>query len=487
MTTVNLDEPVAPAPSLNPAGSRAIWTVVIAALASFMAGLDNLVVVTALPTIRIRLGGSLQALEWTVNAYTLSFAVLMIMAAALGDRFGRRKVFVVGLLIFTAASAAAASAPGIGELVAARAFQGAGAAAIMPLSLTLLTAAVPAQKRGAALGIYGAVSGLSVAAGPLVGGLIVQHLSWQWIFWVNVPVGLVVAPLALRGLTESRGPRGRLDLVGTLLVSLGLLGLLVGLIGANAKGWTSPAVYGPISVGLVLLAVFVWWEGRAKAPMLPLRMFRGRDGRGFAAVNAGGLLMSLGMYGVIFLTTQFFQTFQGYTPMQAGIRMLAWTAAPAVAAPIGGIVSDRVGAKRVVVTGLAAMFAALVYWALIIDPKASYVAQLPALVLNGAGMGLFYAPLMNLTMETVQVERQGIAAGVSAATRELGAALGVAVLAAVFSGFGGYGSPRQFVDGLEPAMWTGAAALAAATVAMLLIPARRDDADVHEPRATAQN
>ncbi|MFC8198228.1 DHA2 family efflux MFS transporter permease subunit [Streptomyces sp. NPDC057298] len=437
----------------------------ITGLTAFMAGLDNLVVVTALPTIREKLGGSLEQLEWTVNAYTLAFAVLMMFGAALGDRFGRRRMFIAGLLLFTAASAAAAMAPGIGELIAARAVQGAGAAIVMPLSLTLLTHAVPAAKRGAALGIYGALNGLAVAGGPLVGGVVVEHVSWQWIFWINVPVGLLLAPIAYRGLAESRGPNNRLDLPGTFLVSLGILGLVFGLVRANGHGgWGDPQVVGSLVAGAALVAAFVLWERRTSAPMLPMGMFRNRA---FSAVNAGGLLMSVGMFGVVFLITQFMQTIQHLSPTEAGVRMLAWTAMPLLVAPFAGILSDRIGGRPVVAFGLALLAAGFAYWALVMSPDVSYAQQLPGYLLGGVGIACFFAPLLNLTMSSVEVSEQGIASGATSATRELGAALGVAALASVFTHNGGYASGQDFIDGFVPALWVGAAAVALAAIVML--------------------
>ncbi|WP_086664378.1 DHA2 family efflux MFS transporter permease subunit [Lentzea kentuckyensis] len=441
--------------------------VAITGLAAFMAGLDNLVIVTALPTISVELGGALNDLEWTVNAYTLSFAVLMMLAAATGDRFGRRKVFVAGLLIFTVASAAAALAPGIGWLIAARAVQGVGAAVIMPLSLTLLTAAVPERKRGAALGIYAAVSGVSAAAGPLVGGLVVQELSWHWIFWLNVPVGLLLAPTAWWGLADSRGPNARLDVTGTVLVSLGMFGLVFGIVSGHVDGWSSPVTLTVLAGGVLGLILFVWWEKRTEEPMLPLALFRNRA---FSGINVASLLMGVGVFGAIFLLTQFLQTVQGYDPMQAGVRMLAWTAAPMLAAPVSGMLADRFGGRPVVLVGLVLQTLALGYYAVVITPTVSYLVQLPAFVLAGIGMGLFYAPIMHVLMGSVREHEQGIASGANAATRQLGATIGVALLAAVFSGWGGLESPQRFVDGLEPALWVGAGALALAVVAMALVP-----------------
>ncbi|MER5732879.1 DHA2 family efflux MFS transporter permease subunit [Streptomyces sp. NPDC002138] len=463
MSTVN------PPASAGGAKGVVFWAILTTSLASFMAGLDNLVIITALPTIREKLGGSLTDLEWTVNAYTLSFAVLMMFGAALGDRFGRRRLFVLGLLLFTGASAAAALAPGINELIAFRAVQGAGAAIIMPLSVTLLTAAVPAEKRGTALGIWGAVNGLSIAAGPLVGGAIVEHLSWQWIFWLNVPIGLALAPISWRKLKESKVAHSRLDAVGTILASIGLFGIVLGLIKGHGDGWTSPVVLASLIGGVAVMGVFVVWENKTEHPMVPMRLFKIRA---FTAINLAGTLMSVGMFGAIFLMTQFLQSIQGYSAMEAGVRLLAWTAMPMVVAPIGGMVSDKIGGKPVVTLGLAMMTGGMVYWAFILEPDVSYVAQLPSLMICGAGMALFYAPLMNLTMGSVKEEEQGIASGVTAATREVGAALGVALLASIFSANGGYASPQNFVDGLVPAMWVGAIGVALATLSMLIAPGK---------------
>src|SRR5690348_18040015 len=282
---------------------RILWTFVVTSVALFMGSLDNLVVTTALPSIRDHLHASLEGLQWTVNAYTLTFAVLLLTGATLGDRFGRRRVFVIGLGVFTAGSAAAALAPGIGWLIAARAFQGVGAAILIPLTLTLLSAAVPPARRGLALGAWGAVGGLAIAIGPLVGGAVVEGASWQWIFWLNVPIGLVLLPFAWTRLSESYGPATRLDLPGLGLASAGLLGIVWGLVRGNSVGWSSPEILGSLVAGVIVLALFVLWELRAPAPMLPMRFFRNRT---FALTNVSSLFMFFGMFGSIFLLIQFF-------------------------------------------------------------------------------------------------------------------------------------------------------------------------------------
>ncbi len=457
---------VAP-PGTNGTALRAL---VITSVAGFMAALDNLVVTTALPSIRADLGGRLEDLEWTVSAYTLTFAVLVLFGSALGDRFGRRLMFVTGLGIFTAASAGAALASGMGELIAARAAQGVGAAILTPLTLTLLSAAVPPARRGAALGVWGAASGIAVATGPLIGGTLTEQLSWQWIFWVNVPIGLVLIPLAWLGLQESYGPSPRLDLPGTLVASGGLFGVVFALVRGNADGWTSGPVLAGFAAAAVLLPAFVAVELRVANPMLPMRLFRSRA---FSLINVASLLMLLGMFGSIFLLSQYLQTVGGYSPMQAGVRMLPWTALPMVVGPIAGIVSDRVGGAPVVAVGMAFNAVGLVLWALAVQPDVSYASLLPAMVVCGAGMGMFFAPSANLVMSTVTPKEQGVASGANNAIRELGGAIGVAALAAVFSAQGGYGSAQLFVDGLRPALWAGAGAVAVAAVLAFFMPRRK--------------
>ncbi|MFD5297012.1 MFS transporter [Streptomyces mutabilis] len=456
------------------------WALVITSVAGFMAALDNLVVTTALPSIREDLGGALHDLEWTVSAYTLTFAVLLMFGAALGDRFGRRKLLLVGIAVFTAASAAAAMAPGLDSLIAARAVQGVGAAIMMPLTLTLLTAAVPAERRGMAYGIWGAVNGLAVASGPLVGGSLTEHISWQWIFWLNVPLGLALLPLARLRLAESHGTGAPLDVPGTLLASGGLFGIVYGLVRGPVDGWTGPVVLTSLFAGAALLVGFVLYSTRAKNPMLPMRLFRSRA---FAGVNAASLLMFLGMFGSIFLLAQYMQGVLGYTPTEAGLRMLPWTGMPMLVAPIAGILSDRIGGRPVVAAGLFLQAAGLGYLASVVTADASYAVQLPGLIVSGIGMALFFAPASALVMSSVVAEEQGIASGANNALREVGGALGIAVMSSVFAARGSYDSAQSFVDGLRPAVAAGAVVVVLAGVAALLIPARRHDA--HTPTGHA--
>jgi len=447
-----------------------IWTFAITSVALFMTTLDNLVVTTALPVIRNDLNASLSGLEWTVNAYTLTFAVLLLPGAALGDRFGRRRMFVLGLGIFTLASAAAALAPNIEFLIAARALQGLGGAIVTPLTLTILSAAVSAERRGLVLGAWGGISGLAVAIGPLVGGAVVEGISWQWIFWLNVPIGLVLIPLAALRLRESRGPNDKLDLPGLGLASVGLLGIVWGLVRANQVGWTSPETILTIGGGAVVLALFVLWELRAPEPMLPLRFFRNRT---FAAANAASWLMFFGMFGSIFLLAQFFQVIQGYSPLQAGLRILPWTAMPIFVAPIAGALSDRIGGGRIMAVGLSLQAAGLAWIATVSTPTVPYGELVIPFILSGVGMALYFAPVANVVLSAVRPEEEGQASGSLNAIRELGGVFGVAVLAAIFAHYGGYSTPDSFSNGMNAAVYVGAALVAVGALASFLIPRRR--------------
>jgi EmrB/QacA subfamily drug resistance transporter len=456
---------------------RTLWTFLVTSFALVIVTLDNLVVTTALPVIRKDLNAGIEGLEWTVNAYTLTFAVLLLTGAALGDRFGRRRLLAIGLGIFTAASAAAALAPSIEALVAARALQGVGGAIITPLTLTILSASVPAEKRGVALGAWGGIGGLAVALGPLVGGAVVSGLSWQWIFWINVPLGLVLIPLALRRLEETHGPSGKLDLPGLALASAGLLGIVWGLVRGNGQGWASAEIVSAISAGAALVAAFVLWELRAETPMLPMRFFRNRA---FAAANFASLLMFFGMFGSIFLLAQFFQTVQGYSPFGSGLRILPWTAMPIFVAPIAGALSGRIGGRPLMALGLVLQGTGLGWMALIGTPTTPYADFVAPFVISGMGMALFFAPVANVVLSAVRPEEEGQASGANNAIRELGGVFGVAVLASIFSHYGGYGSGRAFVDGLNPAIWVGAVVVAVGALAALVIPRKRRPQEARE-------
>jgi len=469
--------------SPRPVRHGAAWAVVITSLALFMATLDNLVVTTALPVIRVHLHAGLAGLEWTVNAYTLTFAVLLLTGAALGDRFGRRRMFLVGLVVFTTASAAAALSPTVGWLVTARAVQGAGGALIMPLSLTLLSAAVRPERRNQALGVWGAIGGVAVAAGPLVGGAVTSGWSWQSIFWINVPVGVVLVVLARWRLVESLGPRQPLDLGGVVFATTGLLGIVLGLVRANSHGWTSVGVLSSFTVGAVGLAAFVAWERRSAHPMLPLRLFRSRS---FTAVNVMALLMSFGMFGSIFFLSQFLQVVQHYSPLAAGLRVLPWTGMPMLVAPLAAALAQRFGGRPVLASGLALQAIGLAWLALEATPTLSYSRLWLPFVVAGVGMALFFVPLASVVLSSVRPEQEGVASGTNSAFREVGGVLGIAVLGAVFSARGGYESGPAYVSGLVPAVWVGAVVVGAGALLALALPRRLAALAAKAPRDTAE-
>ncbi|HEX7492215.1 MAG TPA: DHA2 family efflux MFS transporter permease subunit [Candidatus Limnocylindrales bacterium] len=445
-----------------------LWTFAIVATALFMVSLDNLVVTMALPVIRRDLGASLSDLEWTVNAYTLTFAALLLMGAALGDRFGRRRMFTVGVAVFTLGSAGAALAPTSSWLIAARALQGLGGAMSMPLTLTILSGAISAEKRPLALGAWGGIGGLAVAVGPVVGGAITQGVSWHWIFWVNVPIGIVTVILAQLRLPESHGPDRSLDLPGVALASVGLVGIVWGVTHGNSLGWTDGQIVGAIGAGFAFIGAFLAWETRTAHPMLPLKLFSRR-----ASVVANGVsfLMAFGMFGSIFLLSQFFQLVQGLNPLDSGIRILPWTFTPVLVAPIAGWASGRIGARPILVAGMLLMATGLAWIAALTSVTVSYPSLVPALVISGAGMGLFFAPIANVVLSAVPHEDEGKASGANNTIRELGGVFGIAVLGAIFSATGSYATPQTYTAGLVPGLWAGAAAVAIAAVVAMALPA----------------
>ncbi len=442
-------------------------TLIIVSLALFMVVLDNLVVTVALPSIRHAFGAGVQSLEWTVNAYTLSYAVLLLTGAALGDRFGRRRIFIVGMAIFTAASAAAALAPNTGLLIAARAIQGSGAAIATPLTLTLLAEAFPLERRGLALGVWSAIGGVAVALGPLVGGAVITTLNWHWIFWINVPVGLVVIPFAARSLSESHGPYGSLDIPGLLLGSGGLLGLVYGLVESQTAGFGAATVLASITAGIALLGAFVIWELRAENPMLPMHFFGNRS---FLVTNAASLAMYFGMFGSIFFLTQDLQIVLGNTPLNAGLKLLAWTGTTMVVAPLAGVFSSRFGARPFIAAGLASQALALTLLAATASTHTPYTTLLAPFILAGAGMGMFFAPAANAVLAAVHPNQAGQASGATNTIREVGGVFGVAVLASIFASHGSYTSGHAFISGLVPALWVGVAVLGGFAALVALVP-----------------
>jgi EmrB/QacA subfamily drug resistance transporter len=414
-----------------------------------MVVLDNLVVNVALPSIHRELGASIQALEWTVNAYVLAYAVLLLTGAALGDRFGRKRWFMTGIALFTVSSAAAALSPTIGLLIAARAAQGVGAAIATPLTLTLLAEAFPPQQRGLALGVWSGISGIAVALGPLVGGAVVQLSSWHWIFWLNVPIGAAALALSRARLAESHGSPARLDLPALVLLTGGASALVWGLVRASADGWGAAGTVGGLGGGALLIAGFVAWEKRAAAPMLPLRLFGARD---FAAANATALLMMGSLSAAVFLIAQYCQLVLGYSPLVTGLRILPWTATPLLIAPVAGRVSDRIGRRPILSAGMGLQAAGLGWFAMIAGTAPRYQALVAPLLVAGIGISMALPTVATAAMSAVRPDQLGKASGANSTLQRLGGVFGVAVATTVFTAGGRLGTAAQFTAGFRPAL-----------------------------------
>ena len=453
--------------------STRAWVLVLASVASFMAALDTLVVSTALTTIRLDLGASIDELEWTVNAYNLSFAVLLMPAAGLGDRFGRRRMFAAGVALFSAASAACALAPDIGTLIAARAVQGVGAALITTLALALISAAFPPDRRGSALGVFYALTGLAVASGPLIGGAITEGIAWQWIFWLNVPIGLALLPFALARVPESFGPDTALDIRGLALVTAGVLGLVWGLVRGNLAGWGSLEVAGTLAGGALLLVAFVAWQLRAPQPMLPMRFFRSRA---FSAGNAAIFLVLASLFCAVFFLAQFMQVGLGHGPLDAGLRLLPWTATLFFVAPVAGALVDRYGERPFMVAGPLLQAVGMGWIALVADPGIAYIELVPPLVIAGIGVSMSFPAAQNAVVGAVPESAIGKAAGTNSTMRELGGVFGIALSVAVFAGAGSYASPQAFSDGFVAAIGLSAGLSLLAALAGTALPPRRQPA-----------
>jgi len=449
--------------------SRSAWTFAIVSVALFMVVLDNLVVTTALPSIRTDLGGSLEDLQWTVNAYTLSFAVLLMTGAALGDRFGRRRVFTAGLTVFAAASAGCALAPDAGWLIAGRAVQGAGAAAVMPLALALLTGAFPPQLRAKALGIFTAVVGVGVPLGPLVGGAVVDGISWPWIFWVNLPIALFVIPFARTRLEESRGTDTALDIPGLALVTAAALAIVWGLVRGNSAGWGSAEVLSTLVLGAVLTVGFVAWELRAPEPMVPMGLFRVGP---FAGGNAAIFFVWGSTFGAAFFVAQFLQVTLGYTPLETGVRLIPWGAVTIVVPRFAGALIPRFGERPFVVAGMSLQAGAMAWIALIAEPGLAYGSMVAPLILSGAGIAMAIPATQSAVLSSVAPRFIGKASGTFSTARQLGGAFGVAVLVAVFAASGSYASAAAFSDGFAPALAASAALALAGAAAGIWLPGR---------------
>ncbi|GGX06438.1 MFS transporter [Streptomyces chryseus] len=448
------------------------WALLATSVPMFMVSLDNLVVTNALADIARDFRTTQPELQWVVNGYVLPFAGLLLAGAALGDRIGRRKVFAWGIALFTVASAACALAGSIGELVAARVAQGAGAAMILPVSLTLAVAAVTEKRRNLAVGVWGGVNGLGIAFGPLAGGLVTQGLDWTWIFWLNVPVGAVAVPLTLWAIRESKGVQRHLDVTGMTLVAAAVVAAVWGVVQAAEYGWSHRGAVLGLGAAAVLLAAFVVWERRTSRPLVPLRMYRLPA---FLLSNVVSLTMYFGVFGSIFFLAQFMQGPMGYSPFEAGLRTLPWTAAPMAVVPAASLLVDRIGGGVLQAVGCALQAAALAWFALILGPGLSYAAMVAPMALAGVGMGLVFAANPATVIASVDESEHNTASGVNNTVREFGGALGIAVLTTVFTHSAGHAvggrqaAAAEFTAGLQSALWLGAGVVALGAVAALLI------------------
>jgi EmrB/QacA subfamily drug resistance transporter len=440
--------------------ARQRWTLILTSVASLMVGLDLTVVTTALNTIRLDLGASVAELDWTINAYTLTIGVLLLAAAAAGDRLGRRRVLAIGLAVFTASSAACALAPSISVLIAARTAQGIGTAMVLPQALALLSAAFPPEARGKAMGLFAGITGVAILGGPVLGGLVVQGLAWPWIFWLNIPIGIVLIPLVLRHMAEARGPRAPFDVPGLALSGAGLLGLVWGLVRGNAVGWGSPQVYGLLAAGAALLAAFAAWEHGARSPMLPMSLLRNVP---YASANAAGFAMTGAMMGGVVFLMQYLQASLGEGPLAAGVRLLPLSATLFVVAPVTGRLLTRLGERPIVVTGLLGQAAGLAWVAL--GTGGSYLALVPGMVLTGVGVSAAMPAAQNAAIGAVSRESIGTASGVYNAMRQVGGAFGVAIASAAFAAAGSFASPAAVSDGVRMALLATAVIAAAGSLA----------------------
>jgi EmrB/QacA subfamily drug resistance transporter len=446
------------------------WVLGLTSTAYFMVVLDSVVVITALPRMQRDLHAGLASLQWTLTAYNIAFAAGIITAAAVGDRFGRRPIFTIGLAVFTAASAVCALAPDASALIAARTVQGVGGAIVLPLSLTILTTAFPAERRGMIVGIYGGLAGLAVALGPIVGGAVVQGLDWHWIFWINVPIGAVALLLAMRLLPGSYGAPERLDLPGVTLVTGGVVAIIWALVRANQAGWASAEIVSCLVSGAVLLLAFGAWEQRVSEPMVPLRLFRNRA---FAAGNATTFLMTGAIFAAGFLITQESQLARGYSPVSAGVRLLPFFATPMLISPIAGAISDRIGRRPVMATGLFLQAAGLA-WVAITGSLSTNWAELDiALLIAGAGVSMALPTVPTAVLNAVAPRELGKASGINYMMQRLGPAVAIAVASAVFAAYGHLGTPASVTDGFKPALAACAGfALLAALSALAITPPR---------------
>jgi EmrB/QacA subfamily drug resistance transporter len=444
------------------------WTLAAVSFGLFMIMLDNTVVNVALPSIQRDLDVGLSELEWVVSGYALTFAALMLIGGKLADAYGRRLLFVVGIAVFTLASLACGLATSGEMLIAARIAQGAGAALMNPATLSIITATFPPRQRGTAIGIWVGVSGLALAIGPLVGGLLTDYASWHWIFFINVPVGILGIAASFLLIDESRDPTHvRLDLPGLGSSAVGLFALTYGLIEANTYGWGSARIVGSFAIAVVMLAAFVVLEHRQRAPMLDLTLFRNRT---YVGANLVTLLTALAMFGVFFFVSLYMQNVLGFSAVETGAAFLPLTILIILLAPIAGKMSDRFGSRGLITVGLLLVAAQLLYFSRL-DADASFWALLPGLVLGGLGMPLTMTPSAAAATRAIPVAKAGVGAAVLNAARQVGGATGIALLGAIMAAqLADPPTVDSFMRGFERTLLVGAGiAIAGAVVAAVLI------------------
>lgn len=473
MTTLDMDRSHRPRRRPPPpTGGRRRPAVVlaVASAASFMVALDLLVVTTSLDAMRRDLGAGASQLQWTVTAYSVTFASMLMAGAVLGDRYGRRRLLVIGLGVFVLGSSLAALSPTVALLLGARVIQGVGGAIVLPVSLAMVVATAPIERRGAAIGALEGITGLAVIAGPVVGGVVTQQLSWQWVFWINVPIGLLAIACVLAVVPETQGERRSVDVVGTVLVAATAFAAVWGLTRGNEAGWASLEVLVALTGAAAFGVAFVRWQASTRRPMLSPGHFRSRQFR--AGVTAAALL-SAALYGSVFFMAQMLQISLGLDAIGAGVRLLPWTATLLVVAPLAGKVSDRLGARPVMLSGLVLACGGFVWLAVAVEPGGGYVQLLGPLVVIGLGMSASLPVSQAAVIGAVPADEVGAAAGTANVLQELGGSFGVAVAVAVFLDEGGYADVASTTDAISAAFLACAGMAAMAGIAAAVLPGRR--------------
>jgi EmrB/QacA subfamily drug resistance transporter len=461
--------------------NRKWWTLGAVSFGLFMIMLDNTVVNVALPTIQHELGASLSELEWIVTGYALSFAALMLTGGKLADLFGRRLIFVSGIALFTVSSLMCGLSNAGDELIAWRVVQGIGAALMNPATLAIISATFPPRQRGMAIGIWAGVSAMALAIGPLVGGLLTEHVGWSWIFFVNVPIGVlgIVASFLLIDESRDDSHEQRPDITGLLTSGLGLFSLTYALIEANNFGWTSGRILASFAAAVIFLTAFVLVEMHQRLPMMDLSLFKNPT---FAGANLAMLLVALSMFGVFFFVSLYMQNILGFSAVQAGAAFLPMTLLVMIVAPIAGKLSDRFGSRWLITTGLTLLSVQLFYYSTL-GQHANFWNLLPGMVLGGFGMSMAMTPTAAAVLRAVPTAKAGVGSATLNSMRQVGGALGIALMGAIIGHVtGGLQTPEVFVDGFSTTLRvSGLIALAGAVVAAALVRQESHDVPVTAP------